>query len=103
MMKQREKKTLEEIKRVLKENQTVLRERFKVKEMGVFGSYVRGEQKKRSDVDILVEFEEIISLLKLASLENFLTDLIGVKVDVVPKEDIRPELKERILEEVIPL
>lgn len=102
-MEQREKKTLEEIKRVLKENKTVLKERFKVKEVGIFGSFVRGEQKKRSDVDILVEFEEVISLLKLSSLENFLTDLIGVKVDVVPKEDVRPELKERILEEVIPL
>lgn len=102
-MKRKERKTLEEIKKILKENQTVLREKFKVKEMGIFGSFVRGEQKKRSDVDILVEFEEVISLLKLAGLENFLTDLIGIKVDVVPKEDIRPELKKRILEEVIRL
>lgn len=102
-MKRKERKTLEEIKKILKENQTVLRERFKVKEMGIFGSFVRGEQRKRSDVDILVEFEEVISLLKLASLENFLTDLIGMKVDVVPKEDIRPELKKRILEEVVHL
>jgi len=52
-------------------------------------------------VDILVSFYEPISLLKLVSLENFLTDLTGVKVDIVPKEDIRPELKERILGEVI--
>lgn len=102
-MKRKERKTLEEIKKILKENQTVLRERFKVKEMGIFGSFVRGEQRKRSDVDILVEFEEVISLLKLASLENFLTDLIGMKIDVVPKEDIRPELKKRILEEVVHL
>ena len=102
-MKRKERKTLEEIKKILKENQAVLREKFKVKEMGIFGSFVRGEQKKRSDVDILVEFEEVISLLKLAGLENFLTDLIGMKVDVVPKEDIRPELKKRILEEVIRL
>lgn len=102
-MKRKERKTLEEIKKILKENQAVLREKFKVKEMGIFGSFVRGEQKKRSDVDILVEFEEVISLLKLAGLENFLTDLIGIKVDVVPKEDIRPELKKRILEEVIRL
>jgi len=102
-MKRKERKTLEEIKKILKENQAVLREKFKVKEMGIFGSFVRGEQKKRSDVDILVEFEEVISLLKLAGLENFLTDLMGMKVDVVPKEDIRPELKKRILEEVIRL
>ncbi len=94
-------KTLKEIEKILKENKAILAERFKVKEIGIFGSYVRGEQKEKSDVDILVSFYEPISLLKLVSLENFLTDLTGVKVDIVPKEDIRPELKERILGEVI--
>ena len=94
-------KTLKEIEKILKENKAILAERFKVKEIGIFGSYVRGEQQEKSDVDILVSFYEPISLLKLVSLENFLTDLTGVKVDIVPKEDIRPELKERILGEVI--
>jgi len=94
-------KTLKEIEKILKENKAILAERFKVKEIGIFGSYVRGEQKEKSDVDILVSFYEPISLLKLVSLENFLSVLTGVKVDIVPKEDIRPELKERILEEVI--
>jgi len=94
-------KTLKEIEKILKENKAILAERFKVKEIGIFGSYVRGEQKEKSDVDILVSFYEPISLLKLVSLENFLTDLTGVKVDIVPKEDIRLELKERILGEVI--
>ena len=94
-------KTLKEIEKILKENKAILAERFKVKEIGIFGSYVRGEQKKKSDVDILVSFYEPISLLKLVSLENFLSALTGVKIDIVPKEDIRPELKERILGEVI--
>ena len=94
-------KTLKEIEKILKENKAILAERFKVKEIGIFGSYVRGEQKEKSDVDILVSFYEPISLLKLVSLENFLSALTGVKVDIVPKEDIRPELKERILGEVI--
>ena len=94
-------KTLKEIEKILKENKAILAERFKVQEIGIFGSYVRGEQKEKSDVDILVSFYEPISLLKLVSLENFLTDLTGVKVDIVPKEDIRSELKERILGEVI--
>ena len=94
-------KTLKEIEKILKENKAILAERFKVKEIGIFGSYVRGEQQEKSDVDILVSFYEPISLLKLVSLENFLTDLTGVKVDIVPKEDIRLELKERILGEVI--
>ena len=94
-------KTLKEIEKILKENKAILAERFKAQEIGIFGSYVRGEQKEKSDVDILVSFYEPISLLKLVSLENFLTDLTGVKIDIVPKEDIRPELKERILGEVM--
>jgi len=94
-------KSLKEIKKILRNNFELLRENYKVKNIGFFGSYVRGEQEKRSDIDILVEFEEPVSLLKLVSLENFLTDFMGIKVDLVPKEDIRPELQERILGEVI--
>ncbi len=94
-------KSLEEIKEILKKQKPAIRERYRVRKIGIFGSYVRGEQKKKSDVDILVEFEKPISLLKLVNLENFLGDSIGIKVDVVPKEDVRRELKERILGEVI--
>ena len=94
-------KSLEEIKSTLKKQKLQIRERYGVSKIGIFGSYVRGEQKKKSDVDILVEFEKPISLLKLVNLENFLGDIIGIKVDVVPKEDIRRELKERIIKEVI--
>ena len=94
-------KSLEEIKSILRKQKLQIRERYGVSKIGIFGSYVRGEQKKKSDVDILVEFEKPISLLKLVNLENFLGDIIGIKVDVVPKEDIRSELKERIIKEVI--
>lgn len=94
-------KSLNEIKKILKYQKPTIRERYSVTKIGIFGSYVRGEQKKKSDVDVLVEFEKPISLLKLVNLENFLADRIGIKVDVVPKEDIRHELKERILGEVI--
>jgi len=94
-------KTLEEIKKILAQHREEIRKKYKVKEIGIFGSYVRGEQKKRSDVDIIVEFEEPVSLLKLVSLENFLKEIIGVKVEVIPKRDIRLELKEIILKEAI--
>lgn len=94
-------KTLEEIKKIIKNQKPILREKYSVRQVGIFGSYVRGEQKKKSDVDILVEFEKPISLLKLVNLENFLADVMGIKADVVPKEDIRSELKERILREVV--
>ncbi len=58
-------KSFEEIKEILKKQKPAIRERYNVTKIGIFGSYVRGEQKKKSDVDILVEFEKPISLLKL--------------------------------------
>lgn len=94
-------KTLEEVKEIIQHHKQELKEKFKVVEIGIFGSYVRGEQRKRSDIDILVEFEEPVSLLKLVSLENFLKEIIGVKLEVIPKKDLRPELRERILQEAV--
>ena len=93
--------TLDEIKKIINEHKQELKEKHKIIEIGIFGSYVRGEQKKKSDVDILVEFGEPISLLDLVGAENYISDLIRKKVDLVPKKDVRPELKERILREVI--
>lgn len=94
-------KTAAEIMVILGNYREELSKKFKVKEIGIFGSYVRQAQADRSDVDILVEFTAPVSLLDLVKLENFLTFLLGLKVDLVPKEDIRPELKERILREAI--
>jgi hypothetical protein len=74
-----------------------------VNEIGIFGPFVRGEQKKRSDIDILVEFEprNIPGLLKLIEMEIYLEKLLRKKVDVVIKSGIRPELKKYVLKEVI--
>lgn len=94
-------KTLKEIKTLLRQHKEELRKRFKVKEIGIFGSFIREEQKKTSDVDLLVEFEGPVSLLWVVRVENYLTDLLGVKVDLIPKEDIRSELKEIILAETV--
>ncbi len=94
-------KTIGEIKEILAEHKEDLQRRFKVSDIGLFGSYVKKTQSRRSDVDILVDFQESISLLDLVKLENFLTSLLEVKVDLVPKEDIRRELKEIILKEAI--
>jgi uncharacterized protein with HEPN domain/predicted nucleotidyltransferase len=80
-----------------------LRERYGVKCLGVFGSYVRGEQRPRSDLDVLVEFEQNTkpSLLKFVSLQQELSDALGVKVDLVEKAGLKPYIGRRILEEVI--
>ncbi|MDA8389110.1 MAG: nucleotidyltransferase family protein [Nitrospiraceae bacterium] len=91
----------DEIKDVLNKHRDELQEKYKITEIGIFGSYVRGEQKKESDIDILVEFSEPISLLDLIGAENYISDMVGRKVDLVPREDIRPELKQVILDEVV--
>jgi len=94
-------KKLAAIKKIIRDQKDILRDRYKVRRIGVFGSYVRGDTNSRSDIDVLVEFSEPISLLKLVSLENYLTDTIGIRVDVVPQEDLRKELKDGILKEAV--
>jgi predicted nucleotidyltransferase len=91
---------IEDIKRILLQHKTELRKRFKVRTIGVFGSYVRDEQKRQSDVDVLVEFEEPVGLFEFMDLEMYLTDLLGVKVDLVSKKALKPHIGERILREV---
>ncbi len=94
-------KTIEEIKKTLTEHKEGLKERFKVKELGIFGSYVRGEEKETSDIDILVEFDEPVGLISFVGLKNYLSDLSGVEVDLVMKSALKPRIGKRILKEVI--
>ena len=94
-------KSIDEIKSVLVEHKRELRERFHVKEIGVFGSFVRKEQKRGRDVDVLVDFFETIDLFKFVELENYLSELLGVKVDLVMKGALKPRLEERILSEAV--
>lgn len=94
-------KTLDEIKDILTKHKEEVQHKYKVIELGIFGSFVRGEQKKRSDIDILVEYSELPDLLKLIELENRLQKLLKRKVDLIEKSGIRTELKERILKEVV--
>lgn len=79
-----------------------LRRQYRVKSLGIFGSYVRGDQRKQSDLDILVEFEECpLTLFQFIELRDLLSDLVGVKVDLVEKRALKPAIGERILEEVV--
>ncbi|MDZ7304152.1 MAG: nucleotidyltransferase family protein [candidate division KSB1 bacterium] len=97
---------LEQALRILRAQLPALRERYGVKTLGVFGSYVRGEQKKRSDLDILVELDDQdnpLSLLEFIALKNHLSDLLQVKVDLVEKSTLKPAIGKHILEEVIPV
>ncbi|MBN1250345.1 MAG: nucleotidyltransferase family protein [Anaerolineae bacterium] len=91
-------KLLDQLRALLPE----LRARYGVQSLGIFGSYVRGEQGHRSDLDILVEFDDRpLSLFDFVRLENELSDALGVKVDLVEKRALRPHIGEHILNEVI--
>ena len=93
--------TVEKLKAILALHKENLKKNYKVKEIGIFGSYIRHEQKKKSDLDVLVTFYETIDLFTFVELENYLSDILGVKVDLVMKDGIKPRLKERILSEAI--
>ncbi|MFB3765411.1 MAG: nucleotidyltransferase family protein [Methanotrichaceae archaeon] len=93
--------TLEEIESIIRRQKPTLRERWNVKEIGIFGSFVRGEQKETSDLDILVEFDEPIGLIKFVGLQNYLSDLLEKKVDLVSKKGLKPRIGEHILKEVV--
>jgi predicted nucleotidyltransferase len=93
--------TIKHIKNKLAEHKDDLEKQFYVSQIGIFGSYAKGIHKKLSDVDILADFKAPISLLDLVRLEIFLSLLLRIKVDLVPKTDLRPELREKILKEVI--
>jgi len=90
-------------KRILRAHLPALREQYSVISLGVFGSYVRGDQKKRSDLDVLVEFERAPSLFKYGELEDHLSELVGIKVDLVMKKTLKPYIGRNILAEVVPL
>jgi hypothetical protein len=94
-------KSFEEIKEILSKSKPMVQEKYQVKELGIFGSYVRGEQNESSDVDILIAFEKAPSLLKFIELENYLSETIGIPVDLVIKQVLKPRIGENILAEVI--
>jgi predicted nucleotidyltransferase len=94
-------KTLKEIIEAIKKRKKVLQEKYKVKEIGIFGSYVRGEQTEKSDVDILVDFYELPDVFNLLKLERSLRGTLKCRVDVVRKQAIRKELRDQILSEAI--
>ena len=94
-------KQLGEMEKKLKELKPTLRDKYKVETIGLFGSYIRGQQKGESDLDILVEFSEPIGLLTFIELENFLSEKLEAKVDLVMGNALKPRTKDRIIKEAI--
>jgi predicted nucleotidyltransferase len=81
----------------------MLREKYHVRSLGVFGSYVQGNPKKISDLDVLVDFTEAPSLFEFIQLESDLSALLGIKVDLVLKSTLKPLIGKHILSEVVSL
>jgi uncharacterized protein len=96
-------KTTEDIKKQLETLKPVLKDKYQVETIGIFGSYTSGEQTKKSDIDVLVEFSKDahIGFFKFLELEEFLTQKLGIKVDLVTKNALKPMLKDQILKETV--
>ena len=87
----------------LRERLPEFAERYGVDSLALFGSWVRGEQCPDSDLDVLVTFRETPSLLKFIELEGRLSDLLGVKVDLVMRSGLKAGIGERVLQEAVPV
>ena len=95
--------TLEKVLATLNKRLPDLKEAYSVKSLGIFGSYARGESRPKSDIDLLVEFDHAPTMFEFVRLERELAVLLGVKVDLVMKTALKPEIGKRILSEVVPV
>ena len=93
-------KTKKEIEQILKKNKKYLKKKFKVEEIGIFGSYARNEQLKDSDVDILVKFSDNIGW-EFIDLKDYLKEILDLEVDLVTIKALKPQLRDNILKEVV--
>jgi predicted nucleotidyltransferase len=96
-------RNIDEIKHDLSLLKNIIHKEYGVSKIEVFGSYVRGESREDSDLDVLVDFDRKVDLLDVSGLRIFLSQRMGINVDVVLKRSVRPELKEIILAEAIPV
>lgn len=94
-------KTFDELRQVLSQQKQSLCENYQITEIGIFGSYARGEQTESSDVNILVDYETAPTFIMLVEFRDFLSRLLGLKVDIVTKNGLKPRILERVLAEAI--
>lgn len=94
-------KKLSQVVEHLREELPQLADRYQVSSLGIFGSFVRGEQNLDSDLDVLVTFSEPPGLLKFIELENYLSDSLGIEIDLVMGDALKPRIGEHILKEVV--
>ena len=96
-------KTFDQIRNILQKHKPYLAERYGIREIGIFGSYVRNEQRADSDLDILIELENppVIGLMGFANLESYLSDLFDIKADISIRKNLKPRIGKKILNEVV--
>ncbi len=92
---------LKEIREILREHMDELKSKYGVRTIEIFGSYARGEQGKDGDLDLLVEFEKPAGLLTISMLQVYLSDLLGIEVDVIPQDSLRRELWKSVRREAV--
>jgi len=85
----------------IRSQQDFLHETYNVKKIGVFGSVVRDDFSKDSDIDILVEYYKVPGFFKFIELEEYLSELLGRQVDLVTKKALKPVIKSDILKQVV--
>ena len=95
--------SLETLKAQLVKLKPSLEQKYQVTQLGIFGSYVRGEQTEQSDIDILIEFEPDVTfgMVTFCQIADQLSDALGKTVDLVMKDALKPNIGQRILREVI--
>lgn len=94
-------RNLDQILARLSDKKEYLRKKYFIREIGVFGSYLRREQSTSSDLDVLVDFEKPISLLRFVELEAELSEVTGIDVDLVSREALKPHIGESVRREVV--
>ena len=94
-------KTLNEIRQVLSLQKQSICEIYRITEIGIFGSYARGDETETSDIDILVDYETAPTFIMLVELRDYLSQLFELKVDIVTKNGLKPRIRERVLAEAI--
>ncbi len=93
--------TLEDALQTLRAHLPEIYRHYNVKSLGIFGSFVRGEQEARSDLDILVEFTSAPTFFEFVEMEDYLSQLLGARVDLVMRSALKPRIGERVLSEVV--
>ena len=96
-------RSIAELRDVLRQHLPLLKERYGVASLGLFGSYVRREAGPESDLDVLVRFRRTPGLIRFIELENYLSDLLGVRVDLVMAEALKSAIGRQVLAEVEPI